>query len=93
MYLTPTPVANKSSTSAFKRTIQRRNVFIKDQLQSTSKDLVAQAGFFMKSLGLQERQLLINEAGIKPSHIEASEMVAMKSNLGLSWERMKTLVR
>ena len=91
--LTPTPMASKSSSTATKRTIQLRNKFIRNQIETSSKDLEVQTGFFVRSFGVDERRTILKEAGISQASIGAKEMVAMKSNLGLPWERMKALNR
>ena len=91
--MTPTPVATKGSSAVCRRTIQKRNNFIKDQIACSSKDIDLQTGLLVKSFQASERQTIIEKAGIKPAFIGPAELVAMKSNLGLPWERMKAMSR
>ena len=92
LVLTPTPVAAKDSRDASKRTIQKRNSFIKGQIVLSSKSVEYQTGKLVRSFGTEERTDILKSGSIH-AHIEAEELVAMKANLGLPWEKMKSMAR
>ena len=94
MILTPTPTAVKPSSIASQRTIQRRNGFLKQQLETTSGGVTDyQTGRLVKSLSKFDRQEVLKQSNIDGFYIDAEQLVAMKSDLGLSWEKMKTMTK
>jgi len=42
---------------------------------------------------VDERQMILKLGNIQPIHLGPSELVSMKSNLGLPWEKMKTMAK
>ena len=94
MILTPTPKPKKKSSFVCERTIQRRNLFLKNQIKTSSGGATAfQTGELLKTLSKVERMEILKKGGIDSPHIDAEKLVAMKSDLGLSWEKMKTMAR
>ena len=94
MILTPTPTAKKESSTVCERTIQRRNLFLKRQLDTASGGATAyQAGKLLKTFSRADRREILKDGKIDSSHIDAEQLVAMKSDLSLSWEKMKTMAR
>ena len=79
--LTSTPVASKESGSGVcKRTggESGKNV---------------QAALFLKSTDAEQRQAILDEGNISPVEVNAKTMVAMKADMGIPWEKMKTISR
>ena len=87
----------KGSCGAAKRTVARRNQFLKNQLEfsagSSNNSLELQTGKLLKSFGDEEQRKIVVEANISPVEIDAEQMVAMKVDLGIPWEKPKTMSR
>ena len=48
---------------------------------------------FMKTLSRDQRSQILKSAKISPIEIGAEEMVAMKVDLGIPWEKLKNMAR
>ena len=87
----------KQSDEAGKRTLQRRNKILKKQIETSSGNSEAtfnrQAGMLMKTLSKDQRSQVLKSAKISPIEIGAEEMVAMKADLGILWEKLKNMAR
>ena len=73
-----------------------RNCVLSDILHQTagSKDASKlQAGKIIKSFGKQERAEIIKASNIPNIEIGKETMVAMKVDLGIPWEKLKTMSR
>ena len=74
--------------------MQRRNKFIKDQIEFTSGGAATEQTInLLNSLDRDERTKILEKSNIDAAHIDAEHMVSMKTNLGLFWEKMKTMAR
>ena len=95
--MTSTPKAIKQSDEAGKRTLQQRNKILKTQIETSSGSSEAafnrQTGMFMKTLSRDQRSQILKSAKISPIEIGAEEMVAMKVDLGIPWEKLKNIAR
>ena len=95
--LISTPKAIKQSDEAGKRTLQRRNKILKKQTEtsfgSSEAAFSRQAGMLMKTLSKDQRSQILKSAKISPIEIGAEEMVAMKVDLGIPWEKLKNMAR
>ena len=87
----------KQSDEAGKRTLQRRNKILKKQIETSSGNSEAtfnrQTGMLMKTLSKDQRSQVLKSAKISPIEIGAEEMVAMKADLGILWEKLKNMAR
>ena len=68
-------------------------VEIKISTGETSESVQIQVSKLVKSFGYDDRKAILEQANIQPSEIIAEEMVAMKVDLGIPWEKMKTMGR
>ena len=96
LVLTSTPKPIKISSDASKRTIYNRNKFLKSQLEITSgsqDSAILQTGELFKSFGTEERKVILEKVHIKPAEIFAYRLVAMKTDVGIPWEKLKTISR
>jgi len=95
--LTSMPVASKESESAVcKRTLQIRSKHFRNNLSilaggENGKNV--QAALFLNSASATERQAILDEGNISPVELNAKTMVAMKADMCLPWEKMKTISR
>lgn len=93
MIMTQVPNARKDSTEVTKRTLQRRNNFLKDNISLVSGGATAcQTSSLLKSFSRDIRISILTKANITP-FIDEKSLVAMRSDLGLSWEKMKAMAR
>jgi len=95
--LTSTPKASKESTNVCNKTINRRNKHLLSQIQVSSGSSTAATGVqtrkIIKSLDEDTRRDILNEANIESIEIGPAQMVAMKSDLGIPWEKLKSMSR
>ena len=95
--MTHTPQPIKESTNVHKRTLQLRNKFLKDQISmacgGSQQASTKQTGILFKSFTPEIRQEILKSGEIKPIEIQAEQLVSMKANLSLPWEKMKVLGR
>ena len=70
---------------------------MKTQIETNSGSSEAafnrQTGVFMKTLSRGQRSQNLKSAEISPIEIGAEEMVAMKVDLGIPWEKVKNMAR
>ena len=95
--LTSTPKAVKKSEDAVNRTIANRNKFILQQLETSAgmsqNSVVIQTKKLIKSFSEDDRRDILIAAKISPHEITAEEFVAMKADMGIPWEKLKTMAR
>ena len=95
--LTSTPITTKPSDQTSRRTIAKRNKFLVNMFKSTSGDsnqaFEAQTSSFVKSLDEEQRQNILKEANITSAKISEDMMVAMKVDMRVPWEKLKTMSR
>ena len=92
--MTATPTAIRTTDEASKRTVQRRNKFIRDQIDFTSGGAVTKLTIgLLNSFNKNARSKILEDGNIGYAYIDAEHMVSMKANLGLSWEKMKVMAR
>ena len=95
--LVSTPKSVQGSSSASKKTLQNRSKFLQNQMEtfagSSKDDLAVQTGSLLKSYGEKERELILKTSQIKSIEILPKTMVAMKLDMGIPWEKMKTMAR
>ena len=97
MVFSATTKAVKDSGRCCKRTLQYRNANLKRQLAYTAgestKALSVQTGMLVKSFGQEQREQILREGKLQSVSIPAKTMVAMKSDLCVPWEKLKTMGR
>ena len=92
MCAVPQPV--KPSDQSSTRSVQRRNEYLRSQIDFVSGGAFAhQTISLIKSMGKDERAKILKSANLVTAHIDAEQMVAMKCNLGFSWEKLKVIAR
>ena len=95
--LTTTPMVTKDSDKVCAKTIYNRNRYLMNMVQSTSGKSTAavtkQAGKFVKTLGLEQREEILKQANIPSVEISEENLVAMKVDMGIPWEKLKTMSR
>ena len=60
---------------------------------TSNTSLVEQTASLVKSFGENERQKILKKANISAVEITPEEMVALKANMGVPWEKLKTMSR
>ena len=79
------------------RTLRSRNQFLKGQLELTTggniDDQVKQTAKLVNSFELKEKEKIMERANLPSRYISAEEMVAIKIDTGIPWERLKKLSR
>ena len=94
---THTPKAYVSSNQAAKSTNYCINSPIKRHLEVVAGTLNNAVGNqtlkLVKSSPLEIRQLILANSTIKHVEISETEMVAMKTDMGIPWEKLKTMSR
>ena len=97
MYFTSTPKPIKGSENVSSKTVSRRNKFLMGQLNNTSgnteKASVLQTSKLLKSFEEDHRKSILMKAGIVATDIAPEEMVAMKVDMGIPWEKVKCMAR
>ena len=87
----------KDSSSVCGKTITRRNKAIHHQLHKiagNSSDAVAtQTGKLFNSFDEATRSDILSAGNIPSATISPKHMVAMKVDLGIPWEKLKTIAR
>ena len=95
--ITSTPKAIKDSTKVSNKTLNNRKKLILDQMKTSSGEstgsLIKQTAVIIKSFGKEERQLVLEKANISAKEITSEEMVALKADMGVPWEKLKTMSR
>ena len=94
---THTPKAYVCSNQAAKSTTRCRNFSIKKHLEVVAGTLNNAVGYqtskLVKALPPETRQSILANSTVKHIEISASEMVAMKTDMGIPWEKLKTMSR
>ena len=97
MMLTSTPIPSKSSDKSCKRTIFNRNKFLQNIIKTTSgasnEAKLEQTSKLLSSLDTIERQKLLSNAKIPTAEIPEEFMVALKVEMSIPWEKLKTMSR
>ncbi|XP_057308721.1 uncharacterized protein LOC130647029 [Hydractinia symbiolongicarpus] len=95
--MTSTPTPTKESDIASTKTIQNRTKFLKNQLIATSGKtknvIIKQTGKVVKSFSSNDRQSILSNANNPQAEIDAESLVAMKVDMGIPWEKLKTMGR
>ena len=65
---------------------------MKTSAGSSKQSLMRQAGALLKSFR-EEREQILKEAKITSVQISAEAMVALKADMGIPWEKLKTMAR
>ena len=60
---------------------------------SSSTAIMKQSSVLLKSFEEEERKEILQNVNIGVTEITAEEMVALKSDMGLPWEKIKTMSR
>ena len=93
---TTTPMKTKDSNEACAKTVFNRNKLLLGMVHTTSGKsngaVTIQTGKLVKSLGVEERQQILKTAGIS-MELGEEELVAMKVDMGIPWEKLKTMSR
>ena len=88
--VTSTSQASKENVGS--RTLGRGNQFLKGQLEQAkcSKDSqITQTAKLVKSFQDEEKEAILKKAKIATPEITAEQMVAMKIDIGIPWEKLK----
>ena len=97
MYLTSTPKPVKGSEYVSSKIVSRRNKFLMRQLnntcENTKKASLVQTSKLLKSLEEDHRKNILIKAGIVAAGITPEEIVAMKLDMGIPWEKVKCMAR
>ena len=97
MFFTSTPKPIKRSENASSKTVCRRNKSLMGQLNNacgnTEKASVVQTSKLLKSFEEDHRKNILMKAGIVAADIAPEEMVAMKVDMGIPWEKVKCMAR
>jgi len=87
-------MATKNNVS--KRTERYRNQFLKNQLDlaAGSQDAkIALTSKLVTSFNQNEKEIILKNADVTSPKITAEEMVAIKIDTGIPWEKLKKLSR
>ena len=60
---------------------------------NTTKSTLVQGRSLIKKYSLEDSEKILKEEYILPSEIGAEAMVAMKLDMGIPWEKLKTMAR
>ena len=60
---------------------------------TSNTSLVEQTASLVKNFGENERQKILKKANISAVEITPEEMAALKANMGIPWEKLKTMSR
>ena len=97
MMLTSTPMMEKPSDQACKRTVANRNKFLMNMMKTTSGEttnaMVSQTAKLIKSCDVEKRKAILKSAKIPSADIPENTLVAMKVDMGIPWEKLKTMSR
>ena len=97
MYFTSTPKPIKRSENASSKNAYRRNKFFMGQLNNTcgntEKASLVQTSKLLKSFEEDHRKNILMKDGIVVADIPPKEMVAMKVDMGIPWEKVKCIAR
>ena len=97
MMLNSTPISSKPSDKVCKRTIFNRNKFLSNMIEITSgssEDAVTeQTSKLISSIDFEKRQKILEKAKIPRAEIPENVMVAMKVDMFIPWEKIKTMSR
>ncbi|XP_065667077.1 uncharacterized protein LOC136087630 isoform X2 [Hydra vulgaris] len=97
MIFTHAPKAYVNSAQAAQSTLRLRNINIAKHFETLAgnlNDAVAnQTSKLLNSLSQDTRHSILDNAGLNHSEISASVMVAMKTDMGVPWEKLKIMSR
>ncbi|XP_065650837.1 uncharacterized protein LOC136078988 [Hydra vulgaris] len=97
MIFTHAPKAYVNSAQAAQSTLRLRNTNIAKHFETLAgnlNDAVAnQTSKLLNSLSQDTRHSILDNAGLNHSEISASVMVAMKTDMGVPWEKLKIMSR
>ena len=95
-----TPVAYKPSTEVSKKTLRKRTLDLKTNIEmvagsssDSNASTLLQVGMLLKGFDSEERQKILEVGQIEKSRITADNLVAMKADLSMPWEKMKAMAR
>ncbi|XP_065665062.1 uncharacterized protein LOC105850185 isoform X2 [Hydra vulgaris] len=95
--LTVMPKAYKESASCSGHTLRKRHKHLVDQANhqvGNSKDsLVVQTSVMLKSFDHNQKNKVLESAKIGVVEFSAEELVAFKANVGVPWNKLKTMTR
>ena len=97
MYFTSTPKPVKGSENVSSKTVSRRNKFLMRQLNNTcgntEKASLVETSKLLNSFEEDHRKNILMKAGIVAAGITPEEIVAMKLDMGIPWEKIKCMAR
>ena len=97
MYFTSTPKPIKRSENASPKTVCQRNKFFIGQLnnkcRNAEKASVVQTSRLLKSFEEDHRKNILMKADMVVADIAPKELVAMKVDMGIPWEKVKRIAR
>ena len=89
MYFTSTPKPVKGSENVSSKTVFRRSKFLMGQLNNTCGNTEK----LLKSFEEDHRKNILMKAGIVAADMAPEEMVAMRVDMGILWEKVKYMAR
>ncbi|XP_065639595.1 uncharacterized protein LOC124816065 [Hydra vulgaris] len=95
--LTVTPKAYKESASCSISTLKKRHRLLMEEVNhqvGNSKDSqVMQAAVMLKSFDYCQKRKILQNANIGIVQLSAEELVAFKADVGIPWNKLKTMTR
>lgn len=95
--LTSTPKPVKHTSCVSERTKRRRNSLLFGHLEtisgSTKQSTIIQAGSLLKRFSQNDRNDILKQANIVSYEIDEESLVAMKVDMGIPWQKLKTMAR
>lgn len=97
MCITSTRKAYVETETASTRTVKIRGNIIRKSIDtiagSNIESLTRQTSALVKSFDEDERLRILKLGNIPPVIIDEESMVAMKADMGVPWEKLKTMAR
>ena len=97
MYFTSTPKPIKGSENVSSKTVSQRNKFLMRQFSNTCRNTeqasAVQTSKLLKSFEEDHRKNILMKADILAAGITPEEIVFMKVDLGIPWEKAKSMAR
>ncbi|XP_065672288.1 uncharacterized protein LOC124815234 [Hydra vulgaris] len=95
--LTVTPKAYKESASCSTSTLKKRNRLLMEEVShqiGISKDSqVMQTAVMLKSFDYNQKRKILENANVGVVEFSAEELVAFKADVGIPWNKLKTMSR
>ncbi|XP_065675447.1 uncharacterized protein LOC136091667 [Hydra vulgaris] len=91
------PKAYKDSANCSNSSLRKRQKYLLEQFNHTAGSFqdskVCQTAVMLKSYDNDEANKILNKANIGRVDLNAEEMVALKADMGITWNKLKTMAR